>query len=144
MPDNITEHRFYQRWKNIKDRCFRKNSKRFKDYGGRGITLAVEWVNDPKAFINYIENLPNAGEPGYTLDRIDNDGNYEPKNLRWTTISRQNLNQRKRKDNKSGVKGVHWDKSSGKWLTRYKRRHIGRFAELANAIEARKKAEENG
>ena len=141
----ITEHPFYCRWKSIKTRCFNESHIGFKDYGGRGISLAEEWVNDPRSFIEYIESLPNAGEPGLTLDRIDNDGNYEPGNLRWATRSEQNLNQRPsrlRKDNISGVKGVSWNKAVSKWQVQYKGKYIGLFEELEDAAQARLEAEE--
>lgn len=87
----------YSHWYNIKTRCFNKNHPRYKDWGGRGVTMYSEWVNDFKAFHEYIINLPNYNEPGYnSLDRINNDGNYEPGNIRWATPTIQNNNKRKR------------------------------------------------
>lgn len=84
----------YKTWIGIKTRCFDKNKKRYKDYGGRGITLYAEWVNNAKAFIDYVSKLQNYGKENFTLDRINNDGNYEPGNLRWASKSQQVQNTR--------------------------------------------------
>ena len=85
-------------WVAMKQRCFNPKVKNFKDYGGRGITVCDEWKNDFQAFCDYVSKLPHFGEDGYSLDRINNDGNYEPGNVRWATRTEQNQNRRKRKD----------------------------------------------
>lgn len=94
--------------------------------------------------------LSDVGEkPGkmYTMDRIDNNGNYEPTNVRWVTQSEQLINQRIRCDNKSGHKGIHWFERTSSWMVYInrdkKRIHIGYFKELHAAISARKSAEES-
>lgn len=68
--------------------------KQYRDYGGRGITVYPDWVQDFQAFYDYVSKLPHFGEKGYSLDRIDNNGNYEPGNLRWATKAEQNRNTR--------------------------------------------------
>lgn len=81
-------------WSGIKARCYNPKHKSFKDYGGRGVTMFSAWVNDFKAFYNYVSQLSHFGEKGYTLDRIDNSGNYEPNNVRWATAKIQTRNRR--------------------------------------------------
>lgn len=82
-------------WGSIIKRCENQASRSFPDYGGRGIKICDEWRYDFLAFHNYVVQLPNYGENGYTLDRIDNNGNYEPGNLRWSTQKEQCRNTRK-------------------------------------------------
>jgi hypothetical protein len=85
----------YERWKAMKKRCLNPNDRYFHRYGGRGIAIFDEWVNDFDAFDKYISSLPHHNEPGYTIDRINNDRNYEPGNLRWATASEQAKNRGK-------------------------------------------------
>ena len=87
------KHPDYLRWRSIKNRCFVSGATAFHRYGGRGITMHPDWIDDYSAFADYIRSLPNYGEKGVTLDRIDNDGNYEPGNLRWATKKQQALNR---------------------------------------------------
>ena len=87
------KHSDYLRWRGIKHRCFNPNAFAYHRYGGRGITMYSEWVNDYPAFAAYIRTLPDYGKVDVTLDRIDNDGNYEPENLRWVTRKEQSLNR---------------------------------------------------
>lgn len=78
----------------MKARIFNKGSNAYKNYGGRGIKMHKEWVDDFKAFEKYIlEELGDRPE-GATIDRINNDGHYEPGNLRWATAEVQGQNRR--------------------------------------------------
>jgi hypothetical protein len=85
----------YTCWLNMNDRCRNPKNRQYKDYGGRRIKVCGEWEPSFSAFSAYI--LAHLGErpPGMTLDRIDNDGNYEPGNVRWATRSMQRRNQRR-------------------------------------------------
>ena len=84
----------YENWKAMKSRCLNPNNSKFKDYGGRGITIYPEWIHDFQAFYDYVSKLEHFGEKGYTLDRINNNGNYEPNNLRWADGKIQHRNKR--------------------------------------------------
>ncbi len=74
-------------------RCTNKNSKAFKDYGSRGINVCSEWINSYITFKDWA--LSNGYIEGLTIERINNDGNYEPSNCKWITNSEQKLNTRK-------------------------------------------------
>ena len=78
----------YQKWLDIKKRCFNKKSKDYINYGGRGIKVCEDWVNDFGCFYRwaiesgYTEHLKKYGSINTTIDRIDVNGNYEPSNCR--------------------------------------------------------------
>ena len=97
----MSDCRMYRNWRRMRERCFNPKHERFTDYGGRGIQVCTEWDENFQAFYDYVSQLPHFGEPGYTLDRIDNDGNYEPGNVRWATALTQAHNKRNTK-NKGG------------------------------------------
>jgi len=82
----------YRAWYHMKTRCYNPNFNGFKDYGGRGITVCNEWIHDFQAFYDHIGPKPS---PEHSLDRIDNNGNYEPGNVRWATRLEQRHNQRR-------------------------------------------------
>jgi hypothetical protein len=82
----------YKTWSAMKDRCLNPKSSNYPRWGGRGISVHGPWVNDFPAFYAYVGPRPT---PQHSLDRYpDNDGNYEPGNVRWATKSEQNLNRR--------------------------------------------------
>jgi hypothetical protein len=81
----------YGAWRNMKDRCLNPRSSNYPDWGDRGITVYPHWIDDFSAFLDYIGPRPS---PKHTLDRINNDGNYEPGNVRWATKTQQSRNQR--------------------------------------------------
>jgi len=82
----------YNTWNKIKERCYKTGCRDYKNYGARGIKVCNEWVNSFPAFLSYIGFRPS---PDHSLDRIDNDGNYEPGNVRWATRSEQQRNTRR-------------------------------------------------
>ena len=86
----------YHDWYLMKGRCNNPNNSRYKYYGARGIKVCEEWDKSFEAFYEYVSKLPDYGTPTYTLDRINNDGNYEPGNVRWASKKTQALNRRKR------------------------------------------------
>lgn len=81
------EHRA---WISMRRRCYLKTFRQYKDYGGRGIRVCDEWLSNFMAFYNYIGPKPS---PQHTLDRINNNGNYEPGNVRWATWAEQATNK---------------------------------------------------
>ena len=95
--DYITTHSHYSTWEGMIQRCTNPNSKKYKIYGGRGITVYPAW-REPRVFLDYLDIVlgikPTAQ---HTIDRIDNNKGYEPGNIRWVTKSEQNLNRRARK-----------------------------------------------
>lgn len=85
----------YTTWNSMINRCHNNNAANYERYGGRGIKVCDEWhdyLNFKEWILNNIGIRPN----GKSLDRINNNGNYEPKNVRWATISEQNNNRRKK------------------------------------------------
>lgn len=136
---NSTE---YRTWWHIIGRCHTETNRSYSEYGGRGITVCQRWRDSFEAF--YADMGPKP-HPDYSIDRIDNDGNYEPSNCRWADRTVQSTNQRLYKTNTYGCKGIYYDKKRKKWCAHIGslRRHIhlGRFETLKEAIVARKAAE---
>ena len=81
----------YKTWIHIKERCYNRNIERYNNYGGRGIKVCPRWKDDFQAFYDDVSKLPHFEEEGYSLDRIDVNGHYEPGNVRWAT-TREQLN----------------------------------------------------
>ena len=87
---NESKSKLFQVWQSMKQRCSNKNSKSYKNYGGRGIRVCQEWCNDYIVFKTWA--IENGYKEGLSIDRINNNGNYEPSNCRWTTRKVQNSN----------------------------------------------------
>ncbi len=97
-PDRVTNFKHglidtpeYNAWSLMKDRCLNLKSSNYPNWGGRGITICPEWRDDFPTFLRAVGTRP---APGYSLDRIDNEGPYEPGNVRWATKLEQTQNRR--------------------------------------------------
>jgi len=133
LNGNSHDSKTYNLWRGIKTRCFNRNRKDYADYGERGITMFNEWINNFEAFYLYVSKLPHFEEDGYTIDRIDNDGNYAPNNIRWATQSTQSANQRP--SNKTGYIGIYIKGGSGRFYARLKHLNTIFLGECRDAIE---------
>lgn len=89
----------WQTWRDMVKRCHNPAHQSYRHYGGRGITVCDEWRESFRAFLLYMGPKPTSE---HSLDRINNDGNYEPGNVRWATRSEQARNRR-RKANPPGT-----------------------------------------
>ena len=120
--------------------CNNKNSEFYDRYGGRGIKVCKEW-EDALTFINWCLN--NGYKKGLTIDRINNNGDYEPNNCRWTSRFVNASNRETFKNNKSGYSGVYFFKPTKKWasLLRYKNKlnSLGHYLTKKEALDARNK-----
>lgn len=130
----------YNAWVAMRQRCNNPNNPWYHKYGGRGISICAEWAT----YDNFIKDLGLKPTPKHSLDRIDNNGNYEPSNCRWATQLEQVINMGLRDDNKLGVRGIVYDADRKRfrvtiWQNR-KQKFIGRFKTLDKAIKARKAA----
>lgn len=88
-------HELYSTWGNMKSRCLNPNFQKYKTYGARGIKIYEPWIKDFVKFKDYVIGLKDYNrrkELNLTLDRINNNGDYEPNNLRWATKADQTLN----------------------------------------------------
>jgi hypothetical protein len=81
----------YRIWKHIKERCTNPKCKEYKYYGGRNITIDDTWID---SFETFYKDKGRKPGPGYSIDRIDTNGNYTPENTRWATSKEQNRNKR--------------------------------------------------
>lgn len=136
----LSSHPLYHTWENMRARCNNPNNTGYRWYGARGIKVCKKW-NDFAKFVKDIGEKPE----GMTLDRIDNNGNYEPDNVRWVNQVKQGRNARLNKRNKTGAKGVWYNKKVKNYQVFIradgKRLYLGSFYSLSEAIEARIKAE---
>lgn len=114
-------YREYTVWKAMKRRCYLKSDKHYDDYHGRGIAVCKRWFN---SFSNFIKDMGPCPK-GFSLDRIDNDGNYTPKNCRWSdkyTQARNKRNVRILTINGITKPGFIWAKENGITQKAYRNR----------------------
>lgn len=81
----------FRAWYGMKQRCYHEKDNRYLLYGARGITVCDHWRN---SFDNFLSDMGRRPSDVHSLDRINNDGNYDPSNCRWATRSQQNRNRR--------------------------------------------------
>lgn len=130
----------YTTWTAMKQRCYNVKAGEYKNYGGRGIKVCDEWL---KSFATFLEDMGNKTSREHSIERIDNDGNYNKENCRWATWSEQALNKRMQKNNQLGIRGIHETKN-GKYTANIfinrKSQHLGTFNNLEDAITVRQEA----
>ena len=88
-------HELYNTWCKMRERCYKKSSSNYERYGARGIRVCDRWLSDFSIFLQDVGERPSAD---HSLDRIDNLGDYEPDNIKWSTAKEQANNRRIRKD----------------------------------------------
>lgn len=135
----------HKKWRSMQERCTLKSDKGYKSYGDRGIKVSEEWTgeNGFTEFFDYVQKLPHFGEEGYSLDRINVNGNYEPGNVRWATAKEQGNNRRNNimvedVDGNMIALGLAAEKYGIKWDTLYKRYKSGYRGQMLFLEEVRK------
>lgn len=122
-------HPLYVLWQNVKARTTNPYATGYEYYGGRGITICSEWVDDFLEFAMYMVTLGWTRD--HEIDRINVDGNYEPNNVRIVTRQQNMMNTRSKINATSKYKGVSWDKTRNKWAVRIrngsKHEFLGRY-----------------
>lgn len=88
----MSKTRIYGIWASMKARCYKPSTDGYENYGGRGIAICDEWLNNPEAFIEWA--LTHGYKDDLSIDRIDCNGNYEPSNCRWVNWYEQGANKR--------------------------------------------------
>lgn len=111
----------YRTWSNMMSRCRNPNHKMYRHYGARGITVCARW----HSFENFLADMGRRPDKYHSLDRINNDGNYEPGNVRWATSEQQNNNTRhnRRLEIDGSVKTLsEWCREAGISAVSFRRR----------------------
>lgn len=91
LTHNMAKTRIWNIWTGVRKRCYNKNCKSYKHYGGRGIKMSDSWL---ESFENFYADMKDGYADHLTLDRKNPDGNYEKNNCRWATSKQQNNNRR--------------------------------------------------
>ena len=147
LSKRFTKHKMchtptYCSWDSMFQRCNNSNNPHYKDYGGRGIKICDSWLK----FENFYKDMGKRPDLSFTIERVNNNKGYFSGNCMWATRSEQSRNKRIRKDNKTGVAGITWDKQRQKYhvsiAINHKSFFIGRFATLDQAKENRLVAEQ--
>lgn len=140
---NGCREKLYSVWAGIHQRCDNPHNTAYHNYGGRGIVMCSQWRESYPCFREWA--YQNGYEEGLQIDRINNDGNYEPSNCRFVSPTTNAQNRRVQKSNTSGYSGVEYRAKQNDYRVTISvnnsHQHIGVYSSLEEAIEARKQAE---
>lgn len=129
----LTGSKLYSVYHNMKYRCYNSNCIEYKNYGGKGVSICDEWLGED-GFSNFYDwAYKNGYSHGLTIDRIDNNGNYEPSNCQWISLSENTIKANKTSQHRKADKGTYWGKSPN-----------GDYYEFDNANEFAKNHKLNG
>lgn len=121
----------------MRDRCTNIRCPNYRNYGGRGIFVCTEWIDDPAEFISWL--IENGWEKGLEIDRIDNDEGYYPENCRIVTRQQNQCNTRIATKKMAGIR-KHHNRYTARFTRFGREYHVGSFITIDEAIEARAKA----
>ena len=112
----MSKTRLYKIWKGMNTRCYNSHCKPYKNYGGRGIKICDRWLK----FENFRDDMISTYRNNLSIERINNDGDYEANNCRWITLLEQVKNKRMQKLNKDKVKEIRlkYKFGNGKFLAK--------------------------
>lgn len=117
----------YNSWRGMINRCSNPKYSGYKNYGGRGIKVCERW----RDFASFYADMGKKPSSNFSIERVNNNGNYESGNCIWATRNQQSANQRPRATKSSRYKGVSWDSQYQKWRAQTRingvRKSIGRF-----------------
>lgn len=109
----------YKSWYEMRRRCSEPKNPSYQYYGGRGIKVDPHW----SSYNNFLLDMGERPD-GLSLERIDNEQGYYKANCKWATREEQAQNQRLRRDNQTGIKGLFWSPSKGIWIARRRKNHV--------------------
>lgn len=137
-----SRHPLFGTWRAMISRCYNDTTISYKNYGARGIKVCDRWR---RSFKNFLEDMGDKPSQKHTLDRIDNDGDYEPGNCKWSSRIHQAMNKRVSVVNKSGKTGVYYITSRRVWEAKLEMNGTvvfrKRYKHKEDAIKARINAE---
>lgn len=142
--NSVKHYPLYQVWNSMVRRCYDDTMDNYERYGAKGVEVSSEWRNDFNTFLEWALN--NGYKKGLTLDRTDGNKGYSPYNCRWVTYYVQEQNKDISNRNTTGHVGVTFTEGRGyrSYISRNgKRKNLGSFNNLEDAIKARGKAEEH-